>query len=145
MLSIFNSMRINASGLALERLKMETASTNIANVNTSRTEDGGPYRKKTITYEESILKERDYKTGLNNKKSYGVKVTGIEESQEEFKRIYDPEHPDSDEEGYVSMSNVNMVDEMIDLIKIQRAYEGNVTALNTSKAVLKKTLEISKD
>lgn len=144
-MSIFDSMRINSSGLALERLKMDTVSTNIANVNTTRTNEGGPYRKKTITFEESISREKNFKTGLRDNKSYGVKVIGIEESEEEFKRIYDPEHPDSDEEGYLLTSNVNMVDEMIDLIKIQRAYEGNVTALNTSKAILKKALEISKD
>lgn len=144
-MSIFNSMNINASGLALERLKMDIASTNISNVNTTRTPEGGPYRKKSVVFEESILRARDFKTGQVKNQSFGVKVTGIAEDTENFKRVYRPEHPDADEEGYVLFPNINMVDEMIDLIKIQRAYEGNVTALTTSKNILKKTLEISKD
>lgn len=144
-MSIFNSMKINASGLALERLKMDVASTNISNINTTRTEEGGPYKRKTVVFEESILRAKNFKTGEVKNKSFGVKVTGIEEDGDNFKRVFKPEHPDADEEGYVSMPNINMVDEMIDLIKIQRAYEGNVTALNTSKNILRKTLEISKD
>lgn len=138
-------MKINASGLALERLKMDIASTNISNINTTRTEEGGPYKRKTVTFEESILQERNFRTGHIENKSFGVRVTGIEEDEENIKRVFNPEHPDANEEGYVLMPNINMVDEMIDLIKIQRAYEGNVTALNTSKNILRKTLEISKD
>ena len=144
-MSIFNSMKINTSGLALERLKMDIASTNISNVNTTRTEDGGPYKRKTVLFEESILRARDRETGLMKNRSFGVKATGIEEDGDNFKRVFKPEHPDADEDGYVLLPSVNMVDEMIDLIKIQRAYEGNVTAFNTSKNIFKKTLEISKD
>ena len=77
--------------------------------------------------------------------SQGVTVTGIGEAASDFRLEYDPNHPDADEDGYVSMPNINMLDEMIDLIKTQRSYEANVTALNTSKSILKKALEISKD
>ena len=143
-LSIFNSMKINASGLTLERLKMDIASTNIANVNTTRTEEGGPYRRKEVVFQESLLNARNNITGQMEKKSFGVKVTEIMEDDENFKIIYDPNHPDADEDGYVMMPNVNMVDEMISLIKTQRSYEANITALNTSKNILKKALEISK-
>lgn len=137
-------MKINASGLTLERLKMDIASTNIANVNTTRTEEGGPYRRKEVVFQESLLNARNNITGQMEKKSFGVKVTEIMEDDENFKIIYDPNHPDADEDGYVMMPNVNMVDEMISLIKTQRSYEANITALNTSKNILKKALEISK-
>ncbi len=137
-------MQINASGLTLERLKMDTISTNIANVNTTRTEEGGPYKRKDVLFRESLINEKNKLTGKNEKKSVGVKVTGIAEDGENFKLVYDPSHPDANEEGYVQMPNVNMVDEMIALITTQRAYEANVTALNTSKSILKKALDISK-
>jgi len=143
-MSVFNSMQINASGLTLERLKMDTISTNIANVNTTRTEEGGPYKRKDVLFQESLIKEKNKLTGIRETKSAGVKVTGIAEDGENFKLVYDPTHVDADEEGYVQMPNVNMVDEMIALISTQRAYEANVTALNTSKSILKKALDISK-
>lgn len=143
-MSIFNSMQISTSGLTLERLKMDTISTNIANVNTTRTEEGGPYRRKDVIFEESLINERNKLTGRVQKRSSGVKVTEILEDEENFKSIYDPSHPDADQDGYVLSPNVNMVDEMINLISTQRTYEANVTALNTSKAILKKALEISK-
>lgn len=134
-MSVFNSMRINASGLSLERLKMDVISTNIANINTTRTEDGGPYRRKEVLFEEMLLKEET---------SSGVRVTGIFEDENDMKISHEPDHPDADENGYVLRPNVNMADEMINLIKTQRTYEANVTALNTSKNLLKKALEISK-
>ena len=143
-MSVFNSMQINSSGLTLERLKMDTISTNIANINTTRTAEGGPYKRKEVLFQESLINEKSKFTGLIEKKSVGVKVTGIAEDNENLKMVYDPSHPDADEEGYVMMSNVNMVDEMIALINTQRSYEANVTALNTSKSMLKKALEISK-
>lgn len=143
-MSIFGSMQINASGLTLERLKMDTISTNIANVNTARTEGGGPYKRKEVLFEESLVNERNRVTGKLERKSMGVKVSGIAEDEENFKLTYDPSHPDADENGYVVMPNVNMVDEMISLLNTQRSYEANVTALSTSKSILKKALEISK-
>lgn len=143
-MSIFNSMQINASGLTLERLKMDTISTNIANVNTTRTEAGGPYKRKEVLFQENLSNMKNKLSGKVEKRSTGVKVTGISEDNENLNHIYDPTHPDADEDGYVMMPNVNMVDEMIALINTQRSYEANVTALNTSKSILKKALEISK-
>lgn len=140
-MSVFNSMRINHSGLSLERLKMDVVSTNMANVNTTRTEEGGPYLRKEVLFTESMVAAKDT---IGKRKSRGVKVVGIREDGEGLREVYNPEHPDSDEEGYVVMPNVNMVDEMISLINVQRTYEANVTALNTSKNLLKKALEITK-
>lgn len=137
-------MQINASGLTLERLKMDTISSNIANVNTTRTEEGGPYLRKEVVFEEDLKTEISKFTNRMEKKSSGVKVVGITQTEENIEMVYNPSHPDANEEGYVMMPNVNMVDEMINLINTQRAYEANVTALNTSKSILKKALEISK-
>ncbi len=142
-MSVFSSMQINASGLTVERLKMDLISTNIANINTTRTDEGGPYRRKTLLFEENLNLERSRLTNKIENKSQGVRVVGIEED-EDFRIIYEPDHPDADEDGYVNMPNVNMVDEMIALINTQRTYEANVTALNASKSILKKALEISK-
>lgn len=144
-MSVFKAMQINTSGLNLERLKLDVISTNITNVNTTRTEDGGPYKRKMVLFTENLVNETNRLNGLNRVNSEGVKVTGIGEDEEGFRMEYDPSHPDADENGYIAMPNVNMVDEMIDLIKTQRSYEANVTALNTSKSILKKALEISKD
>lgn len=144
-MTVFKSMQINASGLNLERLKLDTISTNIANANTTRTEDGEAYRRKVVIFRERLSAETNRLNGLKDIKSKGVKVLGVREDQSDFRIEYDPEHPDADENGYVTLPNVNMVDEMIDLIRTQRTYEANVTALNTSKSILKKALEISKD
>ena len=144
-MSVFKSMQINSSGLNLERLKLDVISTNITNVNTSRTEDGGPYKRKVVLFTENLVNETNRLNGLNRTTSEGVRVTGIGEDESDFRMEYDPSHPDADENGYVTMPNVNMVDEMIDLIKTQRSYEANITAFNTSKSILKKALEISKD
>lgn len=139
-MSIFDSININTSGLSLERLKLDSISTNIANVNTTRTEEGGPYKRKQVTFQESLKRE-------NNKaeyKSYGVKTVRIEEDQE-TKLVYQPEHPDADENGYLELPNVNLSDEMIDMMNTLRTYEANASAFESSKNMLKKALEISKD
>jgi len=143
-MSVFRSMQISASGLSLERLKMDVISTNIANINTTRGADGQPYRRKVVAFSENLEKEINRINGISRKVSSGVKVDEILEDDSEFRLIYDPTHPDSDENGYVQMPNINMVDEMISLINTQRAYEANVTTLNANKAILKKALEISK-
>ncbi|MGX7195984.1 flagellar basal body rod protein FlgC [Enterococcus olivae] len=147
-MSIFNGLNINASGLSLERLKLDTISTNIANVNTTRTAEGGAYRKKTIEFSESLkdatqLNQRNNPL-TNNRMSYGVRVTGISEDQT-VRMSYDPTNPDADEDGNVEQSNVNVADEMIDMIQALRTYEANASAVEMNKSMLRKALEISKD
>ncbi|MGX7393782.1 flagellar basal body rod protein FlgC [Carnobacterium mobile] len=142
-MALFDSMHINASGLSLERLKLDTVSTNIANVNTTRTAEGGPYVKKEVIFEESLKKAGSSLDGQLNTKSFGVKATEIRENKDDLVMEYNPTHPDANEEGFVQMPNVNMTDEMIDMITAQRTYDANVTALNASKEMLKKALEIS--
>lgn len=143
-MSVFNSMKINASGLTLERMKLDTISSNIANVNTTRTEDGGPYQRKEVVFEEMVKTQYNEQTKRREQKAKGVKVTEIYEDPENMRIVYDPDHPDADEEGYVTMPNVNLLDEMVDLIQAQRTYEANATALKASKGMLNKAIEISK-
>ena len=143
-MSIFDSMQINASGLSLERLKLDTISTNIANVNTTRTEDGeGPYLKKEVVFEESLKQVESSMAGQGTEKSFGVKPTEIRENTEDIVMEYDPTNPDANEEGYVQQSNVNMADEMIDMMTTLRTYDANVTAMNASKEMLTKALQIT--
>jgi len=133
-MSIFNSMNISSSGLTLERMKIDTISSNIANVNTTRTAEGGPYKRKEVTFEEMV----------KNQVSMGVKVTGIKEDNTNLKKVYDPSNADAGSDGYVTMPNVNLLDEMVNLMQAQRTYEANATALKASKDILNKALEISK-
>lgn len=146
-MSIFNGLQINASGLALERLKLDTTSTNIANVNTTRTPEGGPYRRKSVQFAENL---RQVEAGngnimeANKRQSSGVRVTGIAQDQTE-KLSYKPDDPDADQNGYVHLPNVNLADEMIDLIQSQRSYEANVASSQVNKQILSKALEISEN
>ena len=139
-MGVFDSFNINTSGLTLERMKLDTISTNIANVNTTRTEEGGAYQRKTVTFQESLKKE----TSGRGTKSSGVRTTGIR-SDENTKTVYQPEHPDADENGYLELPNVNLSDEMINMMNTLRTYEANVTAFESSKMMMKKALEITKD
>lgn len=152
-MSIFNGLAINTSGLALERLKLDIISTNIANVNTTRTAEGGPYKRKSVEFSENLKNAQEtYSTGTQLKgtplkgtpQSYGVKVTGIQTDDTE-KTSYDPSNPDADQNGYVQTSNVNMADEMVDMIQAMRTYEANTSAAEMNKTMLKKALEISKN
>lgn len=144
-MSIFNSMQINASGLTLERFKLDTISTNIANVNTTRTEDGeGPYIKKTVEFAENFKRANSQLANAPTLKSAGVQITGIDADEDNFRIAYEPNHPDADEDGYVAYPNVDMADEMVDMMTAIRTYDANVTAINNSKDMLKRALEIGR-
>lgn len=144
-MSFFNGLNINASGLALNRLQMDVSSTNIANVNTNTTPEGGPYKAKTVQFSENLMAHQadlnDPSSSLNSP-SYGVKVTGITANQN-IKRTYDPTNPNADANGYVAQSNVNLADEMVKMIQAQRSYEANVSATEMNKSILQKALQIS--
>ncbi|KAF1302006.1 flagellar basal body rod protein FlgC [Enterococcus saccharolyticus] len=142
-MSIFNGLNINASGLSLERFKLDTISTNIANVNTAQTIESDAYRKKTVAFSES-LKNVQQSNALTNKQSYGVRIDGIRED-DTVNLSYDPTNPAADENGYVEQSNVNVADEMIEMIQTLRTYEANASAVEMNKSMLRKALEISKE
>ncbi|WP_343248387.1 flagellar basal body rod protein FlgC [Diplocloster hominis] len=140
-----DSLNITGSALTAERFRTDIILQNLANQNTTRTEEGGPYRRRQV-----VLRERplDFKSELDqayrNVQNGGVYVEEVVESQNDLVPVYDPEHPDADEEGYVMMPNVNSAEEMVDLMAATRAYEANLTALNVAKAMAMKALEIGK-
>ena len=134
-MGIFNTMRISASGLSAERLRMDTITTNITNATTTRGEDGKPYVRKIAVFQENLDEA---------KKLNGVKAVGIVEDESPLKSVYDPTHPDANEDGYVTMPNVNLLNEMADIIAASRAYEANVDTLNASKSMFTKSLELGR-
>lgn len=144
MIGAFNTMRISASGLSAERLRMDTIASNMANSMTTRTKNGGPYRRKVALFEENLNRQFDSKMGKNKDEVLGVKSVGIVEDQSPFRRVYDPSHPDADREGYVSMPNVNVLNEMAEMMTSVRTYEANVTALSAEKTMFSKALEIGR-
>lgn len=146
-MSFFRSINVSATGLTAERLRMDIISKNIANAETTRTSAGTPYRRQMPIFKEQqatafedVLSEARGQFVVGN----GVEVASIKEDTSPFKRVFNPGHPDADSEGYVSMPNVEVVTEMINLISASRGYEANVTALNATKAMALKALEIGK-
>ena len=147
-MSMFSAFNVNASGLTAQRLRMDVISENVANANTTRTEDGTPYRRKVVTFAQKGEQTPFSKVLGSVSKGYtgqGVKVDSIHEDYEtEMNMVYDPSHPDADENGYVTYPNVNIITEMTNLIDASRAYEANSTAFNASKSMALKGLELNK-
>ncbi len=146
-MSIFSAFNINASGMTAQRYRMDIISENVANANTTRTEDGTPYRRKVVTFEERGEGVRPFSSFLGSAsgrfKSQGVRVGRVMEDQwTQMNMVYDPSHPDADENGYVTYPNVNIVTEMTNLIDASRSYEANATAFNASKSIAAKGLEM---
>lgn len=153
-MSMFSAFNINASGLTAQRYRMDIISENVANANTTRTEDGTPYRRKVVVFEEragnqtfgdALFAATSKMSGTGRYSGQGVKVTGVyQDTESEMNRVYDPSHPDADEDGYVTYPNVNIVQEMTDMIDASRAYEANATAFTASKSMALQGLELGK-
>ena len=146
-MSIFKSFGVNASGMTAERYRMDIISQNVANANTTRTEVGTPYKRKIVTFEERTNDPTSFGTIFRKSRGMdvgdGVKVRGVfEDEKSEMKRVYDPAHPDADEDGYVWYPNVDIVTEMTNMIDTTRAYEANATAFTASKSMAMKGLNI---
>lgn len=146
-MSFFKSMNVSASGMTAERLRMDIMSRNIANANTTRTAAGTPYRRQVAVVRQiagnsfdDMLTARGGTAASGN----GVEVSAVVEDMAPFKMVYNPGHPDADQEGYVLMPNVDTVTEMINMISATRAYEANVTSLNSAKGMAMKALDIGR-
>ncbi|MBS4539839.1 flagellar basal body rod protein FlgC [Clostridium sp. D2Q-11] len=145
-MGLFNSINVSATGMTAERTRMDIISENIANANTTKTSNGTPYNRKMIVFEEN---KPNFSTLLNDaikstNNSSGVKIKKIVEDETPYKKVYEPGHPDANEDGYVEMPNVDVVKEMVDMISATRAYEANITSLNSSKSMFMKALEIGR-
>ena len=146
-MGLFQSFDISASGMTAERFRTDIIAQNIANVNTTRTEDGTPYRRKVVTFAEkrSTPFQEMFEEQYRNFKGTGVKVTSVkEDTTSDYIMEYDPSHPDADENGYVSYPNVNIVTEMTNLIDASRGYAANATAFEASKAIAQAGIQIGK-
>lgn len=150
-MAFFNTMNISATGLTAQRLRMDIIAENIANVNTTRTADGGPYKRKTVLFEEirdndpfSLVFGSIFGSGRNvpAPQGMGVRVTNIVEDDRPGLLKYEPTHPDADEYGYVRLPNVNIVEEMVNMIAASRSYEANITAMGVARTLTQRTLEI---
>jgi flagellar basal-body rod protein FlgC len=129
-MSAFDSLHTAASGLTAQRLRMEVISSNLANANTTRAEDGGPFRRQIVV--------NQARTGATP----GVEVSRISQDKAPFQRIYDPTNPDADRTGYVQYPNINPITEMTDMVSATRSYEANITAIQAIKGMAIKALEI---
>ncbi len=152
---LFSSLKISASGLTAQRLRMDVISDNIANASTTRTATGGPYRRKKVIFQARDPRirvplpfGRYLEIYLGNKKPEdamrGVRVKAIVEDKSPFRLVYDPTHPDAGPDGYVRYPNVNVVQEMVDLIDATRAYEANVSAVQAAKSMFNSALQIGR-
>jgi len=144
-MGMFGAIDAAASGMTAERLRMDVISNNLANVNSTRTAEGGPYRRQIVVFAPRAggstfgqVLARNLDVGA------GVRVVGITKDNTPLKMVFDPNHPDANADGYVAMPNVNVVAEMVDMMTATRAYEANVTAVNAAKGMAMKALEIGR-
>lgn len=145
-MSLLNSFNISASGMTAQSTRMDIIAQNIANVNTTRDENGNVYRRQTVVFaEKDTTSFSEVLMKSSGTQGSGVKIAKIaSDTESELRKVYDPTHPDADEDGYVSYPNVNTVQEMTDLIDASRSYEANVTAFNATKNMAMKAMDLSK-
>ena len=162
-MNLFTAFRISHDGLSSQRTRLNTVASNLANINTTRTPEGGPYKKKTPVFEANKLDEifgeeqgdddfeismfdselNDIDNGENNKLS-SVKVSSIEEDQRPPRMVYEPHHPDANEDGYVEYPNIDPVMEMVDMISTTRSYEANVSVVDSIKKIATQAISIAR-
>ena len=154
-MSFLSTINIIGSGITAQHLRLDVISENVTNINTTRTEEGGPYRRKMVVFE-AVSGRDTFRDAMAramsgaasnagvNPTAGGVRVTEIVEDESPMKIVYDPTHPDADEDGYLELPNVDMVKEMADAMAATRAFASDVTAFNTLKSVISSGLEIGR-
>jgi flagellar basal-body rod protein FlgC len=139
-MDLISSMNVSASGMSAQRTRMNVVSSNLANINTTRTPEGGPYVRKNVIL--SAVPVRDSFGKLFEENISAPNVAAITNDQSEFQKVYDPSHPDADASGYVLMPNVNLMKEMVDMLSATRAYEANSTVISTIKGMAQRAIDI---
>jgi len=129
---MFLSLKVSATALEAQKVRMNVIASNIANVNSTNTPEGGPYRRRDVVFQSYIF----------NESSVGVNISKIVEDQRPFRMVHDPAHPDANENGFVSHPNINTIEETVNLMAATRAYEANLTIINSFKDMHRRTLEI---
>ena len=150
-MGMFDALDISATGLTAQRYRMDIISENVANANTTRTQNGGVYRRKVVTFEAEGNNNQSFSSvlgkstsDLSNYIGDGVRITSIQEDPSELRKVYDPSHPDADDSGYVYYPNVDIITEMTNLIDASRAFEANATVIDATKGMMQQGLNISK-
>lgn len=133
-MSYFDVMNIASTGMGAQRIRITAISSNLANAQTTKTADGGPYKRQDVVF----------KTIMDGEKAGGVRVSKVINDEKPPILKYEPEHPDADEEGYVAYPNINPIEEMVNMLEASRSYEANTTVLNTAKQLALRALEIGK-
>ncbi len=142
-MNFMDNLDISSSGLSAQRLRMNLISSNLANANTTRTENGEPYKRKDVVFK--AAQNNEFADVLDEKMDSavgGVKVASVIEDEKPFVEKYDPGHPDADENGYVQFPNVNVIEEMVNMISASRSFEANATAIGTTKDMASAALKI---
>lgn len=144
-MDFLTGMRISSSGMSANRLRMNTISSNIANINTTRTPEGGPYRRKDVVFE-SMPEAKNFGEILTGtaRDLQRVQVTDIHTDRKAPVMRYEPDHPDANAQGYVAYPNINLMEEMANMIQATRAYEANISAMNATKDMALSALEIGR-
>ncbi|MFO7686811.1 MAG: flagellar basal body rod protein FlgC [Desulfobacterales bacterium] len=145
-MDFFGSLHTSSTGLAAQRLRMNLISSNLANINTTRTAEGGPYRRKDAVFA-AVQAQRSFARTLEDARRgerADVKIAEVVEDPDPFQKKYDPHHPDADQMGYVLVPKINLMEEMVNMITATRSYEANVTAIKATKSMALKALEIGR-
>jgi flagellar basal-body rod protein FlgC len=140
-MNFLRSIEISASGLYAQRKRMDIIASNLANIETTRTEKGGPYRRKMVAMRTKPID--DFDRVLSQQRD-GVEIDEIVEDESDLKRVFNPSHPDADEEGYLLKPNIDLVVEITNMILASRAYEANIAVLKSTKQMAMKALEIGR-
>jgi flagellar basal-body rod protein FlgC len=143
-MDILNTFKISGSAMRAQSQRLDTISSNLANIETTSTPEGGPYKKKSVYFQSTPLSFQNQLDNSLRQSTQGVKVTKIIEDQRPPRKIYDPAHPDADGEGYVAMPNVNHMEEMVDMMSATRSYQANATVIKSAKRMALKALEIGR-
>ncbi|NDV19554.1 flagellar basal body rod protein FlgC [Pseudodesulfovibrio sp. JC047] len=143
-MDLMTAMDISASGLKAQRAQLNVISMNMANIRTTKTEDGGPYQRKSVSFEASPVYSPFAQEMHNqlNRDLKGVKVLGVTADQRPFKQVFEPHHPDANEQGYVTYPDINVVEEMTNMMQTMRGYEANVQSIQAAKRMFQKALQI---
>jgi len=143
-MDFMTAMDISSSGLTAQRANLNVISMNMANIRTTKTVDGGPYQRKSVSFESTPVYspfDKEMHDHLN-RELHGVKVLGVTADQRPFKQVYEPDHPDANEQGYVTYPDINVVEEMTNMMQATRGYEANVQTIQAAKCMFQKALQI---
>ncbi|MDK2847381.1 MAG: flagellar basal-body rod protein FlgC [Desulfuromonadales bacterium] len=143
-MDIFTAMQVSASALSAQRTRLNVISGNLANVGTTRTPEGGPYRKRDVVFKSSENIFDDQLQQELDKNVQGVEVAQIQPNSRAFRTIYQPGHPDADENGMLTLPNVNVMEEVVDMMTAMRCYEANITAIKSAQRMATKALDIGR-